>query len=229
MCYRFRMGTTFAIAGQKGGIGKSTLAINLASFAMRAEHRVLLVDADQQGTCVRWARRAGEEENEAPTVIAIDGKDLARNLRGAGRGFDVVIIDCPGKADGAMASSMVNADVVILPIIPGGPDVWALEKTLAILEQARGLRPELQAVIVRNRANPRAILSRLVQEAVAEVEGVQVLAASIGHREAIGQATTMGQSIFTFAPGSDAAAEMTRVVRGVFALAEMAAPSEVMA
>lgn len=209
------MALTIAISSLKGGVGKSTLSLNLAACLHRAGHRTLVVDADPQGTCRTWASKASELGHEGPPVVGIDGKTLRRDLARVAKGFDVVIIDSPPRMGVEARASMVASDIVLMPVTPGGADVWALQETIGVLEDARALRPELRAAVVLNRAD-RTTLAKLTAGAI-EALGVEVLEATISNRVAFGEATLAGLGVVDYAPDSEAAREIRRVTKAVLA------------
>lgn len=209
------MALTIALSNLKGGVGKSTLSINLATCLHGAGHRVLLVDADPQGTCAAWASRAAELELDGPPVVAMKGSALRRDLPKVSDGFDVVIIDSPPRMGSEARAAMLVADLVVLPVTPGAADVWAAKETVAVLEDARGLRPELRAVVVLNRAD-RTQLAKMASKAIEDL-GVSALDVTVAQRVAIGEATLAGQGVVTYAPSSDAAREVKRFAKAVLA------------
>lgn len=203
-----------AIACLKGGVGKSTVALNVGTCLHRAGHRVLLVDTDPQGTCRTWSAQAAEdEEADGPPVIAIEGKSLRRDLPRVAQGFDVSIIDTPPRMAVEARAAMMLADIVVVPVTPGGADVWALQETLEVLEEARALRPELKAVVVPNRMD-RTTLARLTRSALGET-GAEVLETGLGARVAFGEATLAGQGVVDYQPGSRAAQEVEGLTRAI--------------
>lgn len=205
------MSITIAFSSLKGGVGKSTLSLNVAATLRAAGHRVLIVDADPQGTCTAWAARAAELGHEGPPVVAMAGAALRRDLVKVAEAFDVVVIDSPPRMGAEARSAMLAADVVVIPCTPGAADIWAARETVAVLEDARGLRPELRAVVVLNRAD-RTTLAKLAGRALEDL-GVPALDVAIAQRVAFGEATLAGQGVATYAPASDAAREVRRLTR----------------
>jgi chromosome partitioning protein len=199
-----------ACVGQKGGIGKSTIAIALAAEGLGRGLKVLLVDGDRQATARTWAATAAEHERQAPTVIAMDHTmHRPGQLDRVAGGYDLTIIDCPARIGEVPASALMMADLAILPTGPSGADTWALAETLDLLEKARTLRPALRAVLVINKQT-RTALGRGVREALAAT-GVPVLATELFSRVAYQEAINLGQGVAQYDPGSAAAAEVRRL------------------
>jgi chromosome partitioning protein len=198
-----------ALAGQKGGVGKSTVAIALAVDALRRGLSVLLVDADPQGTVRTWAEVATEAGEKTPTVVAM-GATMHRpeQIPKVGKGFDLVVIDCPPRAGDVQRSALMVADVAILPCGPSAADAWALASSLEVLTEAQTVRPKLRGAVLLTRVQSNTTLGKGARAVLAE-SGVPVLAAELGYRVAYQEAIAAGKGVTTYAP-HDAAAEETR-------------------
>lgn len=220
------MALIVAIAGQKGGAGKSTLAVNLAAEWNARGLRVLLVDADPQGTASTWADVAAEAKRPAPAVVAV-GENLRRDVPRLAEAADVVVLDVPGRSGGArQAGALMVADVVVLPCGPSAPDVWALGGSVEVVREVMALRPELRACVVLNRAD-RSAMSKQARGAVDGL-GLPVLSQSLGARVAFSEALAAGQGVTAYAPGTVAANELRRLVDELEAFASFSQPSEVL-
>jgi chromosome partitioning protein len=198
------------LAGQKGGTGKSTLAINLAVEWMRRGKRVLLVDADPQGTSLTWSNVAAEAGIKAPTVIAM-GDNLRQALPEVAATSDVTIIDTAGRQSKRMAGALMVADLALLPCRPYPSDVWALAESVETVRTVQEMRSDLVAAIVINGKEARTALGRGAREAVASA-GLPVLQADICQRIAFAEACAVGKGVTTYAPKTPAAAELRAVV-----------------
>ncbi len=197
------MPLVLSVVGLKGGIGKSTIALNLACCLHR-KRRALLVDSDAQATLRSWAATSAEAERTGPPVIGLDGPALRRDLAQVATGFEVVVIDGPPRLGVETRAAMMVADLVLLPVIPGVADIWALRETLALLDEARSVRPELPARVALNRID-RTTLARMTAEALSDMP-VPVLSAGLGNRVAYGEATLAGRSVVDY--GTDTAAQL---------------------
>lgn len=208
-----------AFVGQKGGTGKSTLALAVACELHRRGSRVLLVDADPQGTARTFGDVAAELGRDAPTITAM-GPGLHRpdQLPRLAEGFGHVVIDCPPGTGQVQRSAVMVADVAVLPVGPSPVEVWSLAETIRLVEEAQTLRPELAAALVINRKDPRTALGRSVRESLATA-GLPVLEAEVALRVALAEAPAAGQGITVYAPDSPAAAEIRSLVAEILALA----------
>ena len=203
------MAIVVAIAGQKGGTGKSTVAVNLAAHWHERGLRVLLVDADPQGTSATWADVAAEQGHPAPPCVQA-GDSLRRDVPTLGAAFDVVVLDVPGRAAGArQVGALLVADVVVLPCGPSAPDAWGLAGSVEAVRQAQELRPDLLARVLLNRAD-RTAMARSAHDALAAV-GLPVLARSLGARVAFAEAVAAGRGVTGYASGSIAALELRQL------------------
>lgn len=207
-CSVRRMARVIALAGQKGGSGKSTLAINLAVEALARGLRVLLVDADSQGTARTWGAVALEAGHPAPTIVSM-GADLHKpgQLPALASGFDLVLVDCPPRHAEVQRAALMVADLALLPSGPSAHDVWALAESVELVKAAQRVRPELQAVALVTRKVPGTVIGEQAREALAGV-GLPLLRASLGFRVAFQEAPAAGLGVTAYAPTSEAADEV---------------------
>jgi chromosome partitioning protein len=208
---------TIVCASVKGGAGKSTLAVNLAAEYLRRNHRVLIVDADPQGTARVWSEIAAERRQPAPAVVAM-GKDMHRpgQLDQIAAAFDVVLIDCPGREGAVVRAALMVADLVLIPCGASPADAWALQHSLELIEEARGLRPELAArvVLTRRRATN---LGKNARNDLAAC-GVPLLGVELAERVAYQLAMGEGRGVTTMTGQPDAVREIRDLADAVDAL-----------
>ncbi len=215
------MTVVITVAQQKGGAGKTTLAANLAA-ALAATRRVAVLDIDPQGSLARWhaIRIARTAPAAALAFSDLSGWRLAGELDRLRRAYDVVIVDSPPVIDSDARRAIRGADLVVVPVQPSAPDIWAAEGTLKLAASER--RP---ACLVLNRAGTG---SRMKDGAERELRarGLTVLPAVLGNRTAFSHAFAEGLGVTEAAPRSVAAAELRAVLEELLARVERpASPS----
>lgn len=197
-----------AVLNEKGGTGKSTVATNLATALHRRGRRVVLVDADPQGTARDW-RAASPEGADLPLVVALDRPQLLASI--ATLAADVVVIDTPAKAESMAAGVVRVAHTALVVIQPSGADIWASAATVKLIRQKLDVGGQLDAAFLVNRTSGATKLSRLVKGGEWNEYGLDQLENTLGNRVAFAQALTDGVSIYDF-PDTSARAEMDAVI-----------------
>lgn len=214
------MAVVITVAQQKGGSGKTMLAANLAAW-LAAGKTTALLDIDPQHSLVHWARiRADHLPLPAPiTVSDVSGWRLTGELGRLGREHDFVLIDTPPVIDSDARRAIRAADLVVVPMQPSAPDLWAAEGTLKIAHDEK--RP---VCIVLNRV-PAAGRQRAAMEAELHHRGLTVLTATLGNRAAFSQAFAAGLGVTEAAPRSQAAAELQALAAAMLAVIETHSPA----
>jgi chromosome partitioning protein len=199
------MAAILTLAQRKGGAGKTTLAIHLATGWRRAGRRVAMIDVDPQGSLAQWAalrRSITQTPEDGFSVAAVSGWRLVRELDRAKREADFVIVDSPPHAELDSRAAIRAADLVVVPVQPSPLDVWATRATLELARAEK--RP---AILVLNRVLPRA---RLLHEVTAQLaDGTARLAsATLGNRTAFATSISAGKGVEDYEPSGAAAGEM---------------------
>jgi chromosome partitioning protein len=183
----------------------------MATALHRRGQRVVLVDADPQGTTRDW-REASPEGAELPAVIALDRPQLPASI--ATLAADVVIIDAPAKAESLTAGAMRIAHTALLVMQPSGADLWASAAVVKLIRQKLDLGGSLDAAFLINRTSPSTRLSRLVKAGDWNEYGLEQLDATLGNRVAFANALTDGLSVYDL-PDLAARAEVEAVIAEV--------------
>ena len=197
------MAIVITVAQQKGGAGKTTLAAHLAA-AFAADRRVALLDIDPQRSLTRWHSLRAQRANAPPVIhlSEVAGWRLAAELDKLKRSHDIVLIDSPPQIDTDARLAIRSADLVLVPVQPSPPDLWAAEGTLKL-----ALAEKRQAALVLNRT-PAASKLRSVVEAEIARQGLRLCAATLGNRAGFANAFAAGLGVTEAAPKSLAAAEL---------------------
>lgn len=194
------MSIVISFLNQKGGVGKSTLSINVAACLALLGQKVLLIDADKQGTATTWVSLRQDTKFQ---VVSMARENMARDALRIAADFDFTIIDGPPQAETISRSCIVASDLVVVPIEPGGASRWSSDLTVRQLKEAQELKPTLKCGFVVSRKIGSTVLGRDTRLMAGDA-GIPIFDTEIEQRIAYAEALTMGKTIFEWSGGGPA-------------------------
>jgi len=165
------------IGGEKGGTGKTTLAVNLAVLNAAAGKDVLLVDTDPQGSANFWSEIRSESSIE-PSIQCVQksGKALAKQLVDLHKRYENIIVDAGGRDSVELRAAMAVADRAFIPVQASQFDMWTVTRMSEVVEQVSAINPDLDAWLIINRAptNPSVNEAEEAAEYVADFDNLKL-------------------------------------------------------
>ena len=209
------------VGNTKGGVGKTTLALNIAIARALAGREVWLIDGDRQGTA-QTSISIRADSGQTPGIACatyFDGPVLRSQVQQQTRKFDDIIIDAGGRDSTSLRAAMILSDVILVPFQPRSYDVWALNDIAVLIDEARSVRDGLRAFAVLNCADPGESSTDNAEAAaaVADVPQFEYLATPIRRRKSFANAAGQGLSVLEIKPSDKKACdELNSLVSALF-------------
>jgi len=197
------------VVGRKGGVGKTSIAVHMAAdLATRKRRKVLLVDADMQGSATYWAEPGNLPVTVTHLPLEADNQVAAWSRKVRDLDADVVVLDGPPHLNAALGGIIGLADLVVIPCGPSGLDLVATGEAVGLVREIRGARGGKRpgVVLVPNRVDRRTTSGRELPEALADLG--EAVGPAVGDRTAISDAFNAGTWIGEYAPNSIARREI---------------------
>lgn len=195
----------FGVLNQKGGVGKTTISVNLAASLARTGANVLLIDADPQGSSLDWA--AARQGDPLFSVVGFPRPSIHKEIAQIGKGYDHIVIDGPPRVTDLARSAIMASDIVVIPVQPSPYDIWAAEEVVKLIDEARIYKEGLKSVFVVNRKITNTAIGRDVREALAAYP-VHVLQAAVTQRVVFAEAAAQGLAVYEIDSNGPATAEI---------------------
>jgi chromosome partitioning protein len=199
-----------ALLNQKGGVGKTTLAVHIAEALTRIGKSVLLVDADPQGSALDWSEN--RPENPSFPVIGLPKSNLHKELPALAKNYDAVLIDGPPRVNEIARAAIMASDIVLIPVQPSPYDVWAAKEIVDLLQEASAFKENIKSAFVINRKIVNTAIGRDVGEALAGY-ALPVLNTAIGQRVAFAESAARGLTVMDTEPNGIATKEIESLIR----------------
>jgi chromosome partitioning protein len=204
----------FVCGGIKGGVGKTTLATNMAVLFARDGADVLLIDADDQETASDFTilRNCNQPDGAGYTSVKLHGAAVRTDGLKLAKKYDHVVIDVGGRDSAGQRAAMSIADVYAIPFLPASFDIWTLEKVAALIEEVRPFNEKLRAVCFLNRADARGSDNEEAMEIAQEIKQLVFIETALGNRKAFRSAAANGLAVTELRPEDPkSSAEITKL------------------
>jgi chromosome partitioning protein len=189
------------VGNTKGGVGKTTLAINIVIARAALGHDVLLIDGDEQRTAITFTElRNSQLGNAGYTAVNLHGAAIRTQVRQLAPKYGDVVIDVGGRATGSLRAALTVTKTLLIPVQPRSFDIWAVDQIADLVREAQTINPDLQAFAVLNGADAQGHDNQDATEALQDIADIGLLPLSIGRRKAFPNAASAGKGIIEHTP-----------------------------
>lgn len=200
---------------QKGGVGKTTLAINIAGALTEKKSKVILIDADPQKSAIDWsAAREGEPDF---VVVGMPKENLHKEIPKMAKDADFIVIDGPPRVTALARSVIMASDVVLIPVQPSPYDVWGAEEIVNLIKEAATFKEKLKCAFVINRKITNTAIGRDVTDTLAQFN-IPVLKTHITQRVIFAESAASGQTVLDVDPNSSSSNEIKQLLKEILSL-----------
>jgi len=181
------------VLSQKGGVGKTTVALNLAAAIATSGSRVLVVDADPQGSALAWS--SAREADPLFPVVGMAKPTLHRELPNLAASYHFIVIDGAPRVNDLARSAILASNLVLIPVQPSPYDIWASSETVRLIREARQINAALEAAFLINRKIARSAIGRDAAAALARFEDIPVLEVHLSQRILYAESAAKGLTV----------------------------------
>jgi len=200
-----------AVVSVKGGTGKSTITLNLAGTLSSEYKRVLVVDADPQGSIAGWSEIRKQDE---PSILVETSPLVDKKIRKLTKKYDLVFFDSPPTFKKRMRAVIQSADRLIIPVSPGLADFWSTQKLLDIYREEKEKRPKLDARLLISRIDKRTRIGRELRPFLQKLS-IPIFISEIPQRAIYNEAWQEGKTVDRLQPKGDGAGDFRHLANEV--------------
>lgn len=205
------------VGGIKGGVGKSMVAVNLTVIRALNNKKVLLVDADEQGTSGDWSdHRSGLGVSTPWTTIRLKAAAVRTEIKKLANNYDDIIIDCGGRDTISLRAALTVSDTFLVPFQPKSFDIWTAAKVSDLVEEAKSLNENLKTYAFINCAGSRGSDNEDAKNILSKTEGLSLLPVTVGLRKAFSNATAEGLGVVETKSNKKASSEIKALHDAIF-------------
>jgi chromosome partitioning protein len=149
---------------QKGGVGKTTLSINIAGYFAKNKKKVLVIDADKQASALDW--QSIRQQEPLFNIVGIPKEIIHKEVKMLTDNYDYIIVDAPPHSSNVLRSALLASDLFIIPITPSAMDVWSAKDVFTLLDDANLYNEKLESVFVINRKIVNTAIGEEIKKAL---------------------------------------------------------------
>ena len=196
------------VGNTKGGVGKTTLAVNISIARSVLGSDVLLIDGDEQNTAITFTElRNSQLGNAGYTAVILHGAAIRTQVRQLAPKYADIVIDVGGRDTGSLRAALTVTNTLLIPVQPRSFDIWAMDQMADLVREAREINPKMRAVMILNAADAQGHDNQDAAEALQDTEGIELLEMTIGRRKAFPNAASAGKAILEQSPRDPKAVE----------------------
>lgn len=195
-----------AVGNVKGGVGKTTLAVNLTICEALRGIDVLLVDGDEQGTARAFTQlRADNIGMPGYTAVSLRGAEIRTQVRQLRNKYQRILIDVGGRDTASLRAALTVADVLVVPVMPATFDIWSLDPLQELIQEAREINTAVRTIVILNAADPFGKDNEEAAGIIRDKEGFAYFPHPIVRRKAFRIAAAAGLSVLECRPADEKA------------------------